>query len=414
MSEQFNRFLAAQVSDAELAELVADARAAALAALRAQLTQALVAELLGRLQAPSDHRPPAAGDPPPADGDPPATDDLALQLAALRAQLDANNAWLGGSVASPQQAMPSAPAAVVDLPSPVGAAEPQEALPSEPDALVGHPSSAVPPDAGLYLYAVRRRGAEPVGEILGVAGEPLAVLPCGALEAVVGQVPLEEFGEAAMEQNLRDHAWLEQAARAHQAALTALLPGGALVPLRFATIFSGPEPLAALLAERAEELLAALSQIDGREEWGVRLTVDEATLAANLAEASPAVRALRDELAAKPAGAAYMLQKRFDRLAAEEARRVSDRCADDAHARLCAASVADQRGPLREGSGPTSLLNGAYLVAHEAQTAFADAFAQLRAELAPLGFQLELTGPWPPYSFAAQPARVEAQEHAHV
>lgn len=44
------------------------------------------------------------------------------------------------------------------------------------------------------------------------------------------------------------------------------------------------------------------------------------------------------------------------------------------------------------------VLNGTYLVDDERRDEFADAVAAARTQFD--GLQLELTGPWPPYSFA--------------
>lgn len=408
MDERLKAFLTAQVSDEELAALVDEARAAALAEVRGRLRDAFVAEMLGRLagevtaeplalaDARSPQPSPAPSEPLPEPSPPPA-DDLATELAALRAQLAANRSWLTGDFDDPAQ--PPAP----------------EPLPPAPEPHHLNPDPR--PAALLWVYAVRRAVPEAAQldvtvtaeRIAGVAeGEPLFALPCGDLEALVSAVPAADFDEGPLEANLRDLDWLERVARSHQAALTSLMGQGTLVPLRFATLFSGRERVAAMVAERADELRAALDHLEGRGEWGVKLFVDEGALAERLAEASPAVRELREAIAAKPAGAAYMLQKRLDRLAAEEARRVSDACADDAHARLGAASIAAERGALREAPGAVMLLNGAYLVADTAQPVFAAALDELRAAYGHLGFRLELTGPWPPYTFAAPPAHAEA------
>lgn len=423
--EELLRQIGSGVSDAELDALVAEARAAALADVRELLRGAFVAELLGRLAAQGELLPPegvaaasaeaAALSPRPSADAPVApaatdlepapapllpqpsadvpVDELAAELAALRSQLAANRSWLGGDLDG----------APDDTPAPCPALLPASPRPSHVSLSPWLTPS--PPDTLLWLYAVRRASVDIIKStepIEGVAeGENLFAIRCGDLEAVASVVPAADFGEGPIEANLRDLGWLERVARSHQAALAALMAEGTLVPLRFASLFSGPERVAAMVAERADELRAALGRLEGRGEWGVKLHVDEAALAERLADASPAVRELRERIAAKPAGAAYLLQKQLERLAAEEARRVSDACADEAHARLGAASVAATRGALRDSAGGVMLLNGAYLVDDAAQPAFAGAIEALRAEYGPLGFDLELTGPWPPYSFAA-------------
>jgi hypothetical protein len=408
MDERLGAIVAAGLADEELAALAAEARAAALAEVRERLKNAYVEQILAQL---ADRRPEAAPAPAPAaeDGAPsiptpaapgaphaPERAGLAAELAALRARLAENRSWLTGNV--PSAACPTQPAEATAPP----------AIQEAP------PAARTQPAALLWVYAVRRAGAA-LGAIPGVAaGAPLHAVAWGELEALVSPVPADTFGAEPLAASARDLAWLEPVARAHQQALAALMTAQApaapptIVPMRFATIFAGPERVQAMLAERADELRAALAYLDGRGEWGVKLLVDEAALAGRLADASPAVRELREAIAAKPAGAAYMLQLRLERLAADEARRVADACAEEAHARLAAASVAAERAPLREAAGEQMLLNGAYLVADAAWPAFAAALDALQARYAPLGFRLELTGPWPPYTFAVpRPEAVE-------
>ena len=52
------------------------------------------------------------------------------------------------------------------------------------------------------------------------------------------------------------------------------------------------------------------------------------------------------------------------------------------------------------------LLNGAYLVAREREHEFEEASASLREQWEESGFELELTGPWPPYNFVSGSALV--------
>jgi hypothetical protein len=58
---------------------------------------------------------------------------------------------------------------------------------------------------------------------------------------------------------------------------------------------------------------------------------------------------------------------------------------------------------LRRGGSPGSslLLDLAFLVPPERESAFLAAAAELREKLDPDGLEAEVSGPWPPYSFAA-------------
>jgi hypothetical protein len=61
------------------------------------------------------------------------------------------------------------------------------------------------------------------------------------------------------------------------------------------------------------------------------------------------------------------------------------------------------RESLRRGGAPGSslLLDLAFLVPPDRETAFLGAAAELRERLGGEGLEVEVSGPWPPYSFAA-------------
>jgi hypothetical protein len=52
------------------------------------------------------------------------------------------------------------------------------------------------------------------------------------------------------------------------------------------------------------------------------------------------------------------------------------------------------------------LLNGAYLIERDRTAELREAVEALHEEWAPLGFTIELTGPWPPYNFVSGAAGV--------
>src|SRR3954451_21818916 len=142
-------------------------------------------------------------------------------------------------------------------------------------ATAAEPSPADDGAEALWLYGVVAAGRELPEGLHGVAdGRGPRLVPDGELAAVVSAVPLSDFGEQALHENLNDLGWLERMVRAHEAVLEALLAGGAVVPLRVCTIYRGEDQVRALLGARAEELGEALSTLTCRAEWGVKIVAD--------------------------------------------------------------------------------------------------------------------------------------------
>jgi hypothetical protein len=236
-------------------------------------------------------------------------------------------------------------------------------------------------DDALWVYGVARDGGEVPPE--------LAVVSRDGLAAVASRVPLDEYGEEALRENLNDLGWLEGVARRHDRVLGELLGGGPVVPLRICTIYRDEDQLAAMLEGRASELHGALERLDGKAEWGVKAIAEPA----QSERTTPA-----------SSGAEYIARKRQAAAARESAERVVAATVREGHARLCelASDAALLRAQNRELSGHRGemVFNAAYLVDESRALAFAQAVDELGGN----GVCFELTGPWPPYNFA-EPAR---------
>ncbi|WP_329409883.1 GvpL/GvpF family gas vesicle protein [Nocardia vinacea] len=252
---------------------------------------------------------------------------------------------------------------------------------------------------GVWLYAVTRAtdAAAGSGSITGVAGEPVRAVVSDALAAFVGSVPLEVFGEQPLRRNLEDLDWLAATARAHDAVVSALVRRGPTVPLRLATVFLDDERVRELLDTRRADFIAALTLVTGRTEWGVKAYTDRATLTAAVADARAASTG-----SGKGTGTAYLARRRAELSAQETVERDAAERAEAVHARLVRHAAAGRRqaatDPALSGRRDWMVLNGTYLVDDDHAADFAATVNELGKELP--GIRLEITGPWPPYSFA--------------
>jgi hypothetical protein len=252
-----------------------------------------------------------------------------------------------------------------------------------------------------YVYGIARADGAASRELpTGVADTPVQLLEHRGLVALAGSVDADAFSEEGLAGRLNDRAWLEAAARAHEGVLAALASTAAVVPLRFGVIFRAIEDVHRLLDLRRREFEADLEYVDGREEYGVKLWVDRAALAA--APRTPA-----------PTGRAYLERKLAERADAESASERVRTVAATVYRELTADAVAavSNRPQPREltGRDDEMVLNAAYLVERARAAAFAAAVDSLAGEAAEVAGTLDLTGPWPPHNFVGARAESEAQ-----
>jgi hypothetical protein len=267
------------------------------------------------------------------------------------------------------------------------------------------PAPAPPPSGdGLWAYCVASRESElPAGHPGVHPAGGTRRLERGRLTALVSSVPLAEFGEEALRENLNDLGWLERVARAHEAALEAALSTATIVPLRLCTIYRDERGVQRMLETEASGFEAALDLLAGRQEWGVKLLVDRVELERVVRAGNAEVAEMERELASSSGGGAYMMGRRVERQVREAADRALGELAEDVHARLQdwadgAVLNAPQNRDLSGHQGEM-ILNGAYLVEVEKVDGFRDLVAELHERHRGLGAQLELAGPWPPYNF---------------
>src|SRR6185437_276234 len=132
-------------------------------------------------------------------------------------------------------------------------------------------------DTGLWAYAITEQDhlSGPEGEVdlswlTGVGEAKVRTATGSGLTALVSDVSMAEFSEAALRENLENLDWLDEVAREHHYVIDAAVRLFPLLPVRLATVYSGDEALRSALAEHNAQLLDALHRVGGRVEWGVK------------------------------------------------------------------------------------------------------------------------------------------------
>ncbi|HEX8475767.1 MAG TPA: GvpL/GvpF family gas vesicle protein [Pyrinomonadaceae bacterium] len=261
----------------------------------------------------------------------------------------------------------------------------------------------------FYVYCVGERGALArllEGELPAAieSGASIDVIEGGELAAVVSRVPLTDYDEDALQTRLKDAAWTATRAMRHEQLVEYFAARTSVVPLRFGTIYFERTGVEQMLAERDAELRRIVERLRGREEWGVNVYCDRVKLRDKIASVSPRLRELSEQAALAAPGQSYLLRKKIDAMRADELRAETKRVASEIEDALAAACEAVTRlRVLKEEATEHGELVAklAFLVERQRFDAFRDAAERLAAAHGDAGFQIELTGPWPPYNFAS-------------
>jgi hypothetical protein len=251
----------------------------------------------------------------------------------------------------------------------------------------------VPEAEYLWAYGVvpgpRAAPALPVG----VEGRPVEAVWSGGLGVLASPVPSDRYSGAELQRRLEHFDTLEELARAHDHVLESALDAGDVIPFRMCTVFETPDAIRAMLESEGDRLRRTLAQLRGKTEWGVKAFARPRAAAAAAARPS--------------SGTEYLTTRRAQREQAEAGSHALETAVAEIHTRLAqrasAAVVSRPQDRRLSGRDAEMLLNAAYLVPRDEAQDFAALVDDLGAGADDV--ELELTGPWPAYSFAAEAPR---------
>jgi gas vesicle protein GvpL/GvpF len=248
-----------------------------------------------------------------------------------------------------------------------------------------------------YLYGVTHGKRAPslarAPRGLPGTGKVRALDAGGGLWIVVADAPLERYGAAPVEARLRDLDWVAACATAHEAVVEHVSRLATTIPLKLFTLFNTDERAVAHIAKLRPAIDRAVARVAGRQEWGIRVHLDEGR--ARRLQRERATRAT----AGVTSGTRFLLLKQQEQQAIREALTRGRADVDATFEALAqAADDARRRQPDRV-EGTRLVLDAAFLLPPRQVAAFKRAARERATRLAEHGYTLTLSGPWPPYNF---------------
>jgi hypothetical protein len=248
-----------------------------------------------------------------------------------------------------------------------------------------------------YLFALVRRTRPPAVERAprGLPGlGPVRALAGGpGLWLIAADAPLAAYDAAAIERGLKDLAWVSACALAHEAVVEHFAASGPLLPLKLFTLFASDERALAHVRARRAALTRVLDKVAGRHEWGVRLSGDP----------QPAAPATASRRRPPPSGTQFLLAKKAQRDQVGKRAELAGVQAEGLFKALSRHADGASRLPVVvPASGKRLWLDAAFLVARGRRRSFQAALRREARRLERLGFEVTLTGPWPPYNFVGK------------
>jgi hypothetical protein len=245
----------------------------------------------------------------------------------------------------------------------------------------------------MYTYAVAQAfDPAAIAALRGVDGAPVHLARHRDIVAVASVAPGATLDEAALRARLERADELALLVRAHHAVVAAVAAHAVTLPFRLAVIHNGHPRVTEMLRSRYGYFRTRLDWLAGRVELGVKVYVE--------APATPP----DPDPARSPAspGRDYLRRRRQQVHQRDEAWRRAASAAS--HLDTVLAGLAVDRCYHRPqnaelpGTPAGNVFNAAYLVQEDR----VEEFASLARRGGEVGVRVEVTGPWAPYSFAAQ------------
>lgn len=257
-------------------------------------------------------------------------------------------------------------------------------------------------DTATYLYCVAHGKRAPaltrVPRGLPGTGRARAIDAGEGLWIVVADAPLERYGAAPVEARLRDLDWVAACATAHEAVVEHVSKAATTIPLKLFTLFTSDERAVAHIAKLRPAIDRAVARVAGRQEWGIRVHLDEAR--ARRVQRERATKAT----AGVTSGTRFLMLKKQEQQAVKEALARGRADVDATFEALAQAADDARRRQPDNVDGTRLVLDAAFLLPPRRVTAFKRTARERATRLAQHGYTLTLSGPWPPYNFVGDTA----------
>lgn len=257
---------------------------------------------------------------------------------------------------------------------------------------------------GAYLYGIGLASSVAEQERLDAILDEneIRTVRHGDLVAFVRSVPLAEFSEQSIQERLQDQEWLMHAVQHHHQVIADLSAQLTLLPSTFGAVYESEDAVSDSLEANQGPLTDRLREVSGCDEWALHLFRDEAGVRERVLEADPELQRMSRELESAPTGRAYLLrqqlEKRLSQAIEEQQLAVADAVLEQVEQYTRGIQVEEPRTGGDSESDDVEIARASLLVPGEQSESMLDAL-DAAAESTP-GIRVEVSGPWPVYSFA--------------
>ncbi len=255
---------------------------------------------------------------------------------------------------------------------------------------------------GIYLFCLTPKN--PLLKIEGMGideSHPLCIEAIADVNAVLSAVSLEEFCGQEARERLADLAWVAPRALRHEEVIMTIMRQAPVLPVRFGSVFSSVDVLAAALERHRDALSKFFLGTAGQKEWTLKAYVDMPQARSQILETRLA--AGKEQLAKLSPGIRYFQEQKIRGAVDREVTSWLKGLADDIMTSVSELSSAfsDRRllSPELTGRGDEMFFHAALLVPDHCAEQLLRMTTEWNASHESMGLHFESSGPLPPYHF---------------
>jgi len=250
-------------------------------------------------------------------------------------------------------------------------------------------------EQGKYVYCIIKTNAPQTFGNIGIGGrnDLVHTVPYKEFAAVVSNCPLIIFDPT------------RENALTHEHVNEVVMKNFTVLPMSFGTVFRTEDDIRAFLQGTYQALVEVLDKMEGKIEFGLKVSWDKDAVIRELEGENAEIRRLKEEISSQASGS-YFSKMQLGRVVESALQAKADGYVKDIYEGLRNAAVASRSN---KPIGDKMIMNAAFLVDRDKTKIFDDQISDIaRRYENKLSFLY--TGPWPPYNFVNIRLRLERAE----
>jgi hypothetical protein len=231
----------------------------------------------------------------------------------------------------------------------------------------------------------------------------ISVIEVDGLYFIIKYVSDKDFGENNLKKNISDVVWLDRKVREHLDVITCIMQTLGVIPFNFGTLYKSEISLRQFATKYADVFKKNLYYLEGKEEWAVKSYCSKKKIVENISLLSKNISDIDALIQTASPGKAYILGKKKKDIIENEIISIYNLFSKNIFTRFNDFAEEYRLNPIPSFEiterGDDMILNAVFLIKKEVVASFVKLSDQLPLQHDNIGLILELTGPWPSYSF---------------